>query len=120
LPITLDRNHASCVVRLEGEIDICCAAELKQALLDALASGTGLEIDPSHATTVDITVIQLLWAAHREAGKKGVAFTFVTPTPESMNAAMREAGFEKLSAAAGPDQASQVPALSSSCKSEPA
>ncbi len=112
MSVTFDRNQALFVLRLEDEIDIRCAAELKQGLVDALAAGTGLQIDFVRATQVDITAIQLLWAAQREAELKGVALTAAGPVPANICAELREAGFEKLllAAAAGPDQATGSPA----------
>jgi anti-anti-sigma regulatory factor len=112
LPVTLTRDQALCVLLLEEEIDIRCAAELKQGLVDALAAGTGLQIDFARATQVDITAIQLLWAAQREAERKGVALAAAGPVPERIRVELREAGFEKLLfvAATGPDQAMGSPA----------
>ena len=112
MPVTLARDQALCVLRLEEEIDIRCAAELKQGLVDALATGTGLQIDFARATQVDITAIQLLWAAQREADRQGVALTPVGPVPERIRVELREAGFEKLllGAANGHDQAMESPA----------
>ncbi len=91
------------MIRLEGEIGIHCAAELKQSLLDALATGVELQVDLASATEVDITAIQLLWAAQREAQKQGLAVVAAGPLPESWCSALQEAGFEKfpVPAAAG-------------------
>jgi anti-anti-sigma factor len=94
-------------VRLQGEIDIRSAAEFKQVLVDALAFPVGFEVDLGGATAVDITGLQLLCAAHREAGKRGVGMTLAGPLPERIAAIAREAGFTKFPwlPAAGADHA---------------
>jgi anti-anti-sigma regulatory factor len=96
LPVTLDRRSDSWIVRLEGEIDIRCAFELKQALLDRLGSGTALRVDLSQSTQLDITAVQLLWAARYDAAQKGAVLTLSGPIPEEVCASMREIGFERL------------------------
>jgi anti-anti-sigma factor len=84
------------VVRLEGEIDIRSAAELKQILVEAMASATGFEMDVAGATEMDITALQLLWAAQQEAGKRGTGLTVAGSVPERISAIAREAGFAKF------------------------
>ena len=39
MPVFVDQDGGSCVVRCEGEIDIALAAEVKEALLGAVARG---------------------------------------------------------------------------------
>jgi len=108
--IRLDRATGLSVIRLEGEIDIRCAAELKQALLDAMSCGTAVQVDLATAAGVDITAIQLLWAAQREAGKRGLAFAAAGPMPGSIHEAVRDAGFERLLAPAA-NLESEPPAI---------
>lgn len=100
MAIRLDRGTDLSVVQLEGEIDIRCAAELKQVLLDAMSCGTGVQVDLAKVAGVDITAIQLLWAAQREAGKRGLTFTVAGLVPGSIGEAVRDAGFERFLAPA--------------------
>jgi anti-anti-sigma factor len=97
LSVTLKRDSELWVVQLAGEIDIRCAAELKQSLLEALAAaaGTTLRIDLGQTTAMDITALQLLWAAAREAEQKRIVFGVAQPVPDTVGATVREAGFEK-------------------------
>ena len=67
--ITVEQGEESNVIRLEGAIDIASAAELKSTLLSRAqspgrAGALGARFD--HAD-LDVTAIQLLWAAEREA-----------------------------------------------------
>jgi phospholipid transport system transporter-binding protein len=64
------------VIRLDGAIDIAIAAELKASLLAALESGGEIEISLDAATEVDVTAIQLLWAAEQDAKRAGLSFRF--------------------------------------------
>ncbi len=97
MPVTLDQGGALCLIRLEGEISIGLATELKAALLQALASGTEVRLNLEHATELDITALQLLWAAEREARKSGKACELVAPVPPDVLRALGEAGFENFS-----------------------
>ncbi len=67
MSVTLHRNGTPCAIDLAGEVDIRSAEELKQALVNALALGRGLCVDLTAAIGIDVTALQLLWAAEREA-----------------------------------------------------
>jgi anti-anti-sigma factor len=94
--ITLDQNEGQCLIRLEGEVDISSAAELKKLLLEALASGRGLRMDLERTTELDVTALQLLWAAEREARGSGVGFSVLGRVPEEISAALSDAGFKEF------------------------
>jgi anti-anti-sigma factor len=96
VPITLDQNKGLCLVRLEGEVNISSAAELKKILIEALATRKELHVDLEHASELDITALQLLWAAEREARGSSVGFTLVGDIPEAISATLVGAGFEKF------------------------
>jgi anti-anti-sigma factor len=55
------------VLRIEGEMTIYRAAELRQVLLDALAPPGDLNIDLSGVTEIDSAGVQLLVAAKKSA-----------------------------------------------------
>lgn len=92
--ITLEQREESSVVCLEGTIDIACAAELRTVLLDALQLGHAIRVAAGQVTGLDMTSIQLLWAAQREATARGVGFALAGQMPESASAALRDAGFD--------------------------
>jgi anti-anti-sigma regulatory factor len=70
---------------------------LKQSLREALAAaaGTTLQMDLRQTTALDITALQLLWAAARDAEQKQIVFGVAQPVPDTVGATVREAGFEK-------------------------
>ena len=95
--IALDEKDESNLIRFEGAIDINCAAELKNMLLTSLASGKNLSVLLDGATYLDVTAVQLLWAAEREAKASSVEFTFIGQLPQQVAAELAGAGFERLS-----------------------
>ena len=51
MPVTIERHETHSLIRLEGEVTITSAAELKEALLAGLAAGTDLHLDLERAET---------------------------------------------------------------------
>jgi anti-anti-sigma regulatory factor len=98
--ITLEHGEESSEVGLEGVIDIATAAELKTALMDALKTGKAVRVALGRAADLDVTAVQLLWAAEREARASGVGFALQGQAPETVAAALADAGFEALQATA--------------------
>ncbi len=105
MSITFDDSATRCVLRLEGEIDVTCAAELKRALIDAISSGREVQLDLAQASDLDVTAVQLLWAARREAEKAGTSFAVAGDVPENIGRAVCEAGFENFPVAVTPKAA---------------
>jgi anti-sigma B factor antagonist len=58
-------------LRLDGELTIYRAAELKPLLLDAVAEHAALEIDLSAVSEIDSAGVQLLMLAKRQAQALG-------------------------------------------------
>jgi MFS superfamily sulfate permease-like transporter len=86
------------LIRLENTVSFTSADELKKLLLEGLASGKTLQLDLERAEEIDVTVMQLLWAAEREAARAGLGL--VSRVSEAAAAAAREAGFERFPGAA--------------------
>lgn len=98
MPLTLKRSENLNTICLEGDIDIGCAAELKSLLVQALGSGREVQVSVATATNLDITAVQLLWAARRVAKALGARFAITGPLSESLTAALLQAGFEDFAA----------------------
>ena len=82
------------MIRLAGELTLTSAAELKNLLLQGLATGNDLRLDLEQAEEIDITVMQLLWAAGREADRKGASLAI--QMSDAAATAARDAGFERF------------------------
>jgi anti-anti-sigma regulatory factor len=96
VPATLEQDAGLNVIRLEGAMEIGCAAELKRLLVEALASGPEVRISQEGATDLDVTAVQLLWAAARQAQGAGVKFTLTGPASREVSAALGEAGLQQF------------------------
>ena len=96
MPVTLDKNENFCLLRLEGEIDITSATVLKALLLQGLEAGRELRVDLEMANDLDIVVMQLIWAAEREAQRLGLVMILTGPVPKEISAALSDAGFDGL------------------------
>jgi len=96
MPITVNQNEMVYVVQFEGAIDIACASELKKHLMEGLASGKDVQVDLERATDIDVTALQLLWAAKREAERSGVTVAVVGRVPDTVSFVAHDAGFENF------------------------
>jgi anti-anti-sigma regulatory factor len=81
------------VIRLEGELGIANSAELKETLLTTIASPKNLELDLSAVTDIDVTTIQLLYAAARETRKSNSPLGIRGKVPEHIQQSVQQAGF---------------------------
>ena len=93
--INLEQGGKTSCVRLQGSIDISSAEELKRILVDAMKAGEEIRVMLGDATYLDVTAIQLLWAAKQEAGRMGVRWIFGDALPEPVGANLVEAGFDE-------------------------
>jgi anti-anti-sigma factor len=97
LPLLLIDGDARSVIRLKGEIDIANAAELKGMMVSAIASGKELHLDLQATTDLDVTAVQLLYCAAREAEKTGIDFG-IDHLPQSIRESVREMGLDDFPA----------------------
>lgn len=92
--MTFERADEQSVIRLEGAIDIAQAAELKSLLLDAIKREKPIRLALEGVTHLDITGVQLLWAAEREARLAGLNMRCESEVPEPVRAALKGAGLD--------------------------
>jgi anti-anti-sigma regulatory factor len=96
LAIVLEQCEGANAIHLEGVIDIALASELKTTLVEALKSSKPLRLALNADTDLDVTAIQLLWAAEREAKASNVDFLLEGSVPDSVSKTLKEAGFERF------------------------
>lgn len=94
MPISSEQLDDHSILRLEGACTVSSAAEMKSLLLAGLGSGKELRVDLERAEEIDITVLQLLWAAEREARRTGGRMAVCVS--EAMVSAASQAGFERF------------------------
>ena len=93
MPITKAGNESHYVIRLEGEIDVSTAADLKRMLVDAVTASRSVTVDASAATDLDVTAVQLMWATARQAEMSGTSLQ-IAPMTEALGHAFVSLGFE--------------------------
>jgi anti-anti-sigma regulatory factor len=94
MPIAQVQHEPRWSIRLEGEITLACAAELKKLLLGWLVAGKDLELDLEGATEIDVTILQLLAAAGSEAVRRSVRIG--GRASQVVLSAARDAGFDQI------------------------
>jgi anti-anti-sigma regulatory factor len=76
-----------------GDLTLIRAGELRDALLGELAAGDSVEIDLAKVESVDLSVMQILCAAHQSARRQGKVLHLVNALPESLLRLVDEGGF---------------------------
>lgn len=94
--VTLEQSETLNLLRLEGAVGIGCAAEFKGLLEQAIGSGREVRVSLEGATDLDVTAVQLLWAAERKAKGAGVGYSIASAPPEQVLAALSEAGLQQF------------------------
>jgi anti-anti-sigma factor len=97
MTLSFDKEKQLSLLRLEGEIGIGSAAEIKAFLLEALSVGKETRVDLEHVTDLDVTALQLLWAAQQAFTAAGVKLELANPMPESLVSRLPDMGFEGFS-----------------------
>ena len=68
-------------LRIDGDLTIYHAAEIKQHLIDGLRAGPVLELDLSHVGEMDTAGFQLLVMAKRESLRLGQTLRIIAHSP---------------------------------------
>lgn len=79
--MTAEEQKGGALLRIQGEMNIYRAAELKQELLAPLAPGATVEIDLSGVTDLDTAGLQLLMLAKKTANATGAELRLVAHSP---------------------------------------
>ena len=79
-----EENETHCFIRLDGEITIAVAAQLKDVLLQSIASGKEMRLNLERATRLDASIYQLLWAAERATHQSGRKICLDGTIPEAV------------------------------------
>jgi anti-anti-sigma regulatory factor len=98
LSIPVTEEEAAFAVHLPSSAGIASAQQLRGALCNALASGKSVRIEVGHVTELDVTTIQLLWAAARQAKEQKSQLSFAGNAPGPVEDVLRDLGLEHLPA----------------------
>jgi anti-anti-sigma regulatory factor len=108
MTILLEKSGGKSVIRLAGAVTIASAAELKTALLEAVASNVDILISLEEVTEVDVSILQLIVASARDANLSGQELTSAAPTPPVVSQAVQSAGLAPFWISAAAEAAAQV------------
>lgn len=92
--ITLEQRGESSVILLEGAIGVEAAVQLKGLLLQACEAGKPVRVALGEGPDLDVTAVQLLWAARRATTEAGLEFESLGKVPEAVALTLSRAGFE--------------------------
>lgn len=90
-----DRAANEAVVRIDGVCTIEQAATLKPLLLEGLEQTDDVRVDVSRVTDTDLSFLQLLCAAHKQALITGKRFTVEGGLADVIVRRAREAGLTR-------------------------
>jgi anti-anti-sigma factor len=93
MSVALEQRERDWLIRLEGEITLATAMELKTLLLQWSAAGKDLALDLERVEEIDITILQLLFATGREVARTGARVT--CRASSAVAVAVRDAGFDQ-------------------------
>ena len=85
------KKNSSVTLKLEGELNIQRAAEIKVALLNHVSKNAETTVDHSDATDIDLTYLQLLISAKKFAGENNKVFN-VLPGNKMLEATLELSG----------------------------
>ncbi|MFZ0304235.1 MAG: STAS domain-containing protein [Terracidiphilus sp.] len=94
--IALGCSGESIVVRLSGSIDIASATELKAMLLKAFEENKEIQVLTESVFSLDVTALQLLWAARNHAARRDVELILDSEPPKAIGSLLTELGMEEL------------------------
>lgn len=96
MPAKLEQNATKCLIRLDGRVTIDSAAELKELILQSIASGKPIRLNMEAADRIDIPIYQLLLAAERATQRAGSRFSLEGTVSEEVLRTFHDAGITKF------------------------
>jgi anti-anti-sigma factor len=96
MAIDVDTLEGIRYIRLTDALDIAQAAELKRVLMDAVASSPRVCIQVAGVSALDVTTVQLLWAAVFQAKSVGAELILEGPVSEAVEQSLAGTGLFPL------------------------
>ena len=96
MSLQLEEAQNRVVVHLEDSVTLSSASELHDLFLQALNSRKPIAVDVSKVTEIDLSAIQILFAAHAEAIRTDHGFSATNTIPEAVRQTIRESGLDSI------------------------
>ena len=110
MPANMEKTEMGARLTLSGVVEISESVELKGQLAELLEGGDPVFFALAPDAELDITAIQLLEAARREARRRGQSFSFEGVVPPAVQGMLEEAGLGSLALFSASDADSGVEA----------
>ncbi len=91
--IKIKKISGRSTITVSGDVTVSGAKELKEALLNAVRTATSVKVMLRNISCADVTVLQLLCAAHRTAVLMDRTLAIEGADREPMATLLRHAGF---------------------------
>lgn len=92
----IEEAGLSVIITLYGDVTVQNAAELKDILIEQLAAHSDLTVNLSYVTNCDVSMFQLICAAHKKALKDAKAVR-VGDCSDTVNKTASSSGFPRTS-----------------------
>ena len=91
----IDDSGGKGILKLDGDVTIEQAAELKNVLIDAIDKVNDLDIDVGELKNIDLSGLQLLCSAHRSSLNKNKTLNVINKKNDSYVKTILDAGFNR-------------------------
>ena len=93
IDFTVDDTEGGAVLTLSGDITIQRAAQLKDALVNAVEKVKHLTLNLEAVTAMDLTALQLLCAMHRSLTGSGKTLAVAGVVPAAVRQVVTDSGY---------------------------
>ena len=84
LRITVNQQDDTCVIGVEGEVDLYSSPDLRSAILKALKNGCPVGVNLQGVAYMDSSGVATLIEGLKTAGQQNVAFSLMVPSTAVM------------------------------------
>jgi anti-anti-sigma factor len=103
MSIELEQLEDRSVVRLTEAITVGFATDLHKLLMEAVRLNCGIAIDLEGVAELDVSGIQLLYAARQAAERAGISMSLQGSAPRAVKDAFLESGLDPFQLAISPE-----------------
>jgi anti-anti-sigma factor len=89
----IKKNGNKNTLDLSGELNINCAQELKNALVQTLKNADHVVLNLADVTGMDLSCLQLLCSAHKTSAKSKKSFVMNAALPDALKDAVKRTGY---------------------------
>ncbi len=92
---TFETSGRNALIKLDGDLTVSHAAEIKHILMNALTDADQVLIDFGNVTNADLSSLQLLCSAHKTASSMNKHLLCAGRLPDALRKAAEEAGYAR-------------------------